>query len=212
MLRLRSGTEQMPASEWIPAAVRKGGVEYRVSAGQALFHQGERVTGLYEVVEGRFRLVRLSQDGSEIILYTAEAGDTIAEASLFSDEYHCDAIAVTDGVVRLYPKAAMLVEFQRSPAKTKKYMGMLARQVMDLRTRLEQRNIRSARERVWHYLAINVGQDGRTVRLRGTIKELAGELGLTHEVVYRVLSDLATNGEIERPEGRVIRLTKKPLS
>jgi CRP/FNR family transcriptional regulator, dissimilatory nitrate respiration regulator len=199
----------MSTHEWIPAAVRKAGVEHRVSARQALFHRGDRVTSLYEVVEGRFRLVRLSQDGSEIILYTAVAGETIAEASLFSDKYHCDAIAVTDAVVRLYPKAAMLAQFQRSPATAKKYMAMLARQVMELRTRLEQRNIRSARERVWHYLAINVGQDGLTVRLRGTVKELAAELGLTHEVVYRVLSELAANGQIERPEGRVIRLTKK---
>jgi CRP-like cAMP-binding protein len=202
----------MPINEWIPAAVRKAGVEHRVYARNALFHRGERVTGLYEVVEGRFRLVRLTQDGSEIILHTATAGETIAEASLFSDKYHCDAIALTDAVVRLYPKTVMLAEIQRSPAAAKKYMGMLARQVMDLRTRLEQRNIRSARERVWHYLAINVEEDGRTVRLRGTVKELAAELGLTHEVVYRVLSDLAANDEIERPEGRVIRLTKKLLA
>jgi CRP/FNR family transcriptional regulator, dissimilatory nitrate respiration regulator len=198
----------MPINEWIPAAVREAGVEHRVSARHALFHQGQRVTGLYEVVEGRFRLVCLTQDGSEIILYIAAAGETIAEASLFSDKYHCDAIAVTDAVVRLYPKTAMLAEIQRNPATAKKYMAMLARQVMDLRTRLEQRNIRSARERVWHYLAINVGQDGRTVQLRGTVKELAAEVGLTHESVYRVLSELAAEGEIERPQGSIIRLAK----
>jgi CRP-like cAMP-binding protein len=201
----------MSLREWIPNAVRNAGIERRVAAGQALFHRGERVAGLYEVMNGRFRLVRYGRDGSEIILYVATAGETIAEASLFSSTYRCDAVAMTDARVRLYPKAAMLAELQRSPAAAKKYMAMLAEQVMNLRTRLEQRNIRSAHDRVRHYLAINVGEDGRTVRLRGTVKELAAELGLTHEAVYRVLSELAANGEIERPEGRTIRLKKRPL-
>jgi len=198
----------MPATDWIPTAVRKLGVERRIPAGQALFHQGQRVTGLYEIIVGRVRLVRLGSDGSEIILYTAGGGETIAEASLFAEGYHCDVIAVTNAVARFYPKAAMFAEFQRSPAMSKKYMAMLARQVMALRTRLERRNIRSARERVFHYLALNTDPDGRTVRLRGAIKELAAELGLTREVVYRVLSDLEASGDIERPEYRIIRLKK----
>jgi CRP-like cAMP-binding protein len=87
-------------------------------------------------------------------------------------------------------------------------MATLAGEVMNLRTRLEQRNIRSAHDRVRHYLALNVGTDGRTVQLRGTVKELAAELGLTHEAVYRALSELAANGETERLEG-TIRLSKK---
>jgi DNA-binding phage protein len=79
---------------------------------------------------------------------------------------------------------------------------------MSLRTRLERRNIQTARDRVRHYLALNVGPDGRTVALAGTLKELAGELGLAHEALYRTLSEMAADGEIERPKG-AIRL-KKP--
>ena len=42
------------------------------------------------------------------------------------------------------------------------------------------------------------------------MKELAAELGLTHEAVYRALSELAANGEIERLEGTIC-LSKKFL-
>jgi CRP/FNR family transcriptional regulator, dissimilatory nitrate respiration regulator len=80
---------------------------------------------------------------------------------------------------------------------------MLARQVMGLRTRLERRSIQSARERIRHYLTLNVGADGRTVTLPGTLKDLAGELGLAHEALYRTLADMAANGEIERLEGKI---------
>ena len=72
---------------------------------------------------------------------------------------------------------------------------------MALRTRLEQRNIRTARDRVRHYLAINADADGRTVELSGTLKDVAGELGLTHEALYRTLADMMADGEIERRRG-----------
>jgi CRP-like cAMP-binding protein len=88
-------------------------------------------------------------------------------------------------------------------------MGMLARQIMSLRTRLEQRNIQSARERIRHYLTLNAAPDGRTVTLGGSLKDLAGELGLTHEALYRTLAEMVADGEIERLRNR-IRLTDLP--
>jgi CRP-like cAMP-binding protein len=57
---------------------------------------------LYEVVDGKVRLVRVDRSGREAILHAAGTGDTLAEASLFSPIYHCDAIAITAAVVRLY--------------------------------------------------------------------------------------------------------------
>jgi CRP/FNR family transcriptional regulator, dissimilatory nitrate respiration regulator len=87
---------------------------------------------------------------------------------------------------------------------------MLARQVMTLRTRLEQRNIHSARDRVRHYLTVNADANGRSVTLGGTLKDVAAELGLTHEALYRTLADMASDGEIERDKG-VIRLLKSAV-
>jgi CRP/FNR family transcriptional regulator, dissimilatory nitrate respiration regulator len=197
----------MAISDWLAAAVRAEAVERRLQAGQTLFRQGNRAAGLYEIVGGKVRLARVDQSGREAVLHLAAAGDTIAEASLFSPTYHCDAIASSDALVRLYPKAAVLAEFVRDPKAAQAFMAMLARQVMSLRTRLEQRNIHSARDRVRHYLAVNAGADGKTVALPGTVKDLAGELGLTHEALYRTLSVMAAQGEIERGRSS-IRLAK----
>jgi CRP-like cAMP-binding protein len=83
------------------------------------------------------------------------------------------------------------------------FSATLARQVMNLRTRIEQRNIRSASERIRHFLALNAGADGRTIKLRGTLKELAAELGLTHEALYRTLAALEHSGEIKRRGSRI---------
>ena len=132
----------------------------------------------------------------------------LAESSLFSSTYHCDAIASTHSVVRLYPKSALLAEFRRNPDVLEAFMAMFAHQVMSLRTRLQLRDIRSARERVRDYLTLNVATDGRTVSLPGTLKDLAGYLGLTHEALYRTLAKMASDQEIER-SGRTITLSRR---
>jgi CRP/FNR family transcriptional regulator, dissimilatory nitrate respiration regulator len=184
----------------LAAALRSAAVERRLAAGEALFHRGDTSAGFFEIVSGRLRLDRTGADGRALTLHAAGAGESIAEASLFSPAYHCDAVAVTDTVVRLYRKSTVLAAFERDPAAAADFMAMLAHQVMTLRTRLEGRNIRSARDRLLHHLMVNAA-DGRTVILRGTLKELAAELGLSHEALYRALAALEADGEIVREQG-----------
>jgi CRP-like cAMP-binding protein len=194
-------------ADWLTPTVKAAGIERALKAGQVLFRTSHRTAGFYEVMTGIVRLLRVDQAGREVVLHVATGGETLAEASLFAPTYHCDAIATTDAVVRLYPKAIVLAEFERNSKAAQAFMAMLARQVMHLRTRLEQRNIHSARDRVLHYLTLNAGEDTRTVMVPGTLKDLAAELGLTHEALYRTLADLATAGEIERFKSK-IRLAK----
>jgi CRP/FNR family transcriptional regulator, dissimilatory nitrate respiration regulator len=190
-------------ADGLTRTVQAAGIERALEAGQALFRTGQRTVGFYEVVTGNVRLVRVDRAGREAVLHVAVAGETLAEASLFASAYHCDAIAMTAAVVRLYPKALVLAEFERNPKAAQAFMATLARQVMNLRARLEQRNIHSAHDRIWHYLALNTGADGRTVKVTSTLKQLAVELGLTHEALYRTLADMAAAGEIERLNGKI---------
>jgi CRP-like cAMP-binding protein len=126
----------------------------------------------------------------------------------YSPQYHCDAIANTDAIVRIYPKREVLAAFGKNPKAARAFVETLAQQVMNLRIRVEQRNIRSARGRVRHFLMLNVGSDRRTVKLRGTLKDLAAEIGLTHEALYRTLATLERSGEITR-KGKTIVLSHR---
>lgn len=192
---------------WLPASVRSAGVDRKLAVGEALFRCGGRTEGLLKVVTGRVRLTRVDRSGHEAVLHVAGPGETLAEASLFSAEYHCDAIANTAAIVRIYPKREVLAAFEANPKAAQAFSAMLAHQVMNLRTRLEQRNIRSAVDRLRHFLALNAGADGRTVELSGTLKDLAAELGLTHEALYRTLAKLESAGEIKR-RGPKITVTR----
>lgn len=193
----------MSAQEWLAPVIRAASSERKLKAGEALFRQGDKTGNVFAIVAGRIRLARVDRAGHEVVLHVAGAGETVAEASLYSPRYHCDAIASTDAVVRFYPKAAVLAAFAQDPKLAQTFTATLARQVMDLRTRIEQRNIRSARERLRHYLSVNAEADGRHVTLPGTLKDLAAELGLTHEALYRTLAALERAGAIKRAKGRI---------
>jgi CRP/FNR family transcriptional regulator, dissimilatory nitrate respiration regulator len=193
------------ATDWLSAAVRAAAIDRSLKVGETLFRTGQRTVGLYEVTRGNVRLVRVDRSGREAVLQTASEGETLAEASLFSSGYHCDAIATTAASVRLYPKAVLLAELAHHPKLAQAFAAMLAQQVMSLRTRLERRNIHSARDRVRHFLALNVSADGCTVALAGTLKDLAANLGLTHEALYRTLARMEAEGEIKRTH-RTIRI------
>lgn len=194
----------MAQSNWLPAAVRGSAIDRRLAVGETLFRTGSKTVGLFEVISGKVRLVRVDRSGREAVLQVASSGETLAEASLFSPAYHCDAIAVTEALVRLYPKKVLLKELERDPKLARAFTAGLAQQVMALRTRLEQRNILSARERIRHFLTLNVGADGQTVELSGTLKDLAADLGLSHEVLYRTLADMEKDKEIKRVGGKII--------
>ena len=194
----------MAVKDWLPAGVQAAGVERVLSPGQALFHLGDPTQGIYEIVKGQVQMVRVDAGGREVVLFTAGPGELFAEAALFSPNYHCDAMTKTGAVVRLFPKAKVLAAFRRNPKAAEAFMALLAREIMRLRTRLEQRNIRSARDRVLHFLALGASADGRTVLLHRTLKDLAAELGLTHEAFYRALADLAAGGEIKRFKNKIL--------
>jgi len=201
----------MPLKDWLPAAAHAAAIDRKLKSGQALFRFGDKTAGFYEVISGRVRLVRVDCAGQEIVLHVAGPGDTLAEASLFSPVYHCDAIASTNAAVRIYPKTAMLGAFEKDPAAARAFTATLARQVMNLRTRIEQRNIRSARDRIRHYLGVNAGADGCTVELHNTLRETSAELGLTHEAFYRTLAAMERSGEIKRSRNKITLLRPRRI-
>jgi len=175
-----------------------------------LFKQGDKVTAIYFVEAGRLRLERRTFDGRVLVLGITTAGRFFVEAALFSDMFHCDAVATEPTQVCVYPKGAVLNALRADPENAMSFLALVAHQVIELRQRLEIMKVRSAKERVMLYLDLNAEPDGRTVNLRSQVQDIASELGLTREVLYRTLASLERAGAIERAGDRI--LLKKSLS
>lgn len=171
---------------------------------ELLFRQGDKVTAIYFIEAGRLRLERRTVDGRLLFLGTTPAGEFFVEAALFSEVFHCDAVAAEPSRVRVYPKAMVLNALRTDPESAMSFLADVAHQVIELRQRLELMKVRSAKDRLMLYLDANVGPDGRTVRLRGQLQDIASDLGLTREALYRTLAGLERTGAIERAGGRIL--------
>jgi CRP-like cAMP-binding protein len=171
---------------------------------EVLFRQGDKVTAIYFIEAGRLRLDRRTFDGRLLCLGTTPAGEFFVEAALFADIFHCDAVATEPSQVRVYPKEAVLNALRTDPNSAMSFLAFMAHQVIEVRQRLELMKVRSAKDRVMLYLDLNVGPDGHTVNLRSQLQDIASELGLTREALYRTLSSLERAGAIKRAEGRIL--------
>jgi CRP-like cAMP-binding protein len=191
--------------DWLPAQIRARSRTRSLATGETLFRQGDKAFAVFEIERGRLRLVRHTVDSRRVVLHTARAGELFAEAALFAKAYHCDAVAATPSEVRVYSKRDLLSIFRADPALGERFMALLAQQIHSLRARLEERNIRSVRERVLHHLALAAGPDGRTMPLEGTLMDLAAEIGVTHEALYRTLARLEKEGVIRRTRSGITR-------
>jgi len=176
---------------------------------EVLFRQGEKVTAIYFIETGRLRLERRTFDGRSLIVGTTPAGEFFVEAAIFADSFHCDAVATEPSRVRIYPKAAVLNALRADSASAMSFLAHVSHQVIELRQHIELMKVRSAKERVMLYLDLHAGPDGRTVKPRGQLQDIASELGLTREALYRTLSNLERSGTIERA-GDHIMLARSP--
>lgn len=171
---------------------------------EVLFRQGDKVTAIYWVESGRLRLQRTTFDGRSVILDTTPAGRFFVEAALFSDVFHCDAVAAEPSQVSVYPKDAVLQTLRSDPASAMSFLAHLAHQIIQVRQRLELMKVRSAKARLMLYLQFHSASDGRTVDLPEQLQDIAVDLGLSRESLYRTLASLERAGAIERAGGRVL--------
>ena len=178
-----------------------GVTEKALRKGEALFRQGEQPWALFLVRRGTVSLVRHTEAGRAVPIFRAMPGDTLAEASLFSDTYHCDCIAQCDANLFAFPKPAILRQMAGDPGFSRALVHRLSVQVQTYRRKLELFAIASAKERVLAALA-----DGW---LQGSVMAFAAEIGLTHEATYRALAALVQEGRAQKTgRGRYIAVAE----
>ena len=166
-------------------------------AREVLFRQGAETTGLYIVLTVRVHLERVGPHGERFVIHRAKAGTSFAEASIFSDHYHCDALVIEAGEFVRIDKATVLtafadVEFARA------YGRQAAQQLQAQRQHLEIVGIRSAQERVMAGIVAGL--------LDGQVVDFAALLNLSHEATYRALRTLVEAGRVTNPSRGIYRL------
>lgn len=166
------------------------------------------MVSLFLVASGRIRLERSLEDGSWVSLHVAQGPALLAEASLFAERYHCDAVAEIATEVQELGRDDVERALAADPDLASLLLRRLASEVRDLRSRLELRSVRPVERRVLLGLELDRGAD-RTVATR------AAELGLAPEtLVARVGAARAAGQDRARgPEDPVaLRARRKTVT
>ncbi|WP_051927687.1 cyclic nucleotide-binding domain-containing protein [Ruegeria halocynthiae] len=100
--------------------------------GETLFRRDDRVAWAFLVRKGRIFLRRALQDGGLLTLHTANAGDLVAEASLFADRYHCDAVTDLSTTVLFLPRDELMTHLEDAASSNHLSIRAFERTARDL--------------------------------------------------------------------------------
>lgn len=152
-------------------------------AGEAVFLTGQRVETIFMLRSGRVQLQRHTPHGARLILQNAGSDTVLAEASAFSEMYHCDAVVTEAATLAALPKTTFISVLRNDPEIALAWSAMLARSVQAARVRAEIRSLPKVAERLDAWL-----DEGHRLPDKGRWQDVAAELGVTREALYRELA------------------------
>ncbi|MFN3889914.1 MAG: Crp/Fnr family transcriptional regulator [Beijerinckiaceae bacterium] len=167
--------------ELIESLRKLGGRTRKLNAGAFLFRRDAPVRSLFLVETGEAHLVRFQADGSQLILQRAEAGQVLAEASVFSARYHCDGLVTAQSAILEIERKRFRTELLACERLAEEWGGFLAREVQSIRLRAEILALKTVSGRLDAWLSFHPeGFPGK-----GEWKVLAAQIGVTPEALYR---------------------------
>lgn len=163
--------------------------------GECLFRAGQRPEAMHHVHGGEVALQRAGEDGGTVVLQRVRHG-FVAEASLESARYHCDAVVLAPGGLTRVPLGPLREALHSDAGFAQRWIAMLNGELRRLRQQCERLALSTVQARLLHLLRTE--GDAQGLRIDGGLKSLAGELGVTHEALYRCVARLEREGRLRR--------------
>jgi CRP/FNR family transcriptional regulator, dissimilatory nitrate respiration regulator len=193
---------QLPAPllELLPLNLQTQCIELHGIKGERLFDQSQAPEYMWFVAQGEVILQRLDTRGSNLVVQRVRQG-WVAEASLQSTLYHCDAVFTASSKLVGISVQAVKRALLNDAKFAMRWVAMLNREVKRLRAQCERMSIKGVKDRLLHLLETE-GVQGN-LSLGTGLKSIAAELGVSHEALYRTVAELETAGILHRRDGQI---------
>ncbi|MDB5203306.1 MAG: transcriptional regulator [Ferruginibacter sp.] len=178
-----------------------------------IYQDGDTPAGLYVIISGRCKTVKIADDGRELLTGIFCKDDFFGISSLLSgDRYTESAIAMDDMHYCLLPKNAVEELLSRYPAIGTKFIKLLSANIQGKEEQLIQMAYQSVRKRM-ALLLLSLSKPALTgvseEWLQLSRDEMASMAGMATETVSRILSDFTEEKLIEK-EKKLIRIISRP--
>lgn len=195
-------------------------VTRQLKAGEVLFSEHDKASGLYIVADGELRSVRQNPKGREQVLSTERAGAILAATSVFDGgNYYTTTIADTDAHVLCIDTQDMLNLCHKYTELLWAIAKVFAHKIRHFAQLVETLALHNVDQRLAQHLLTACQERGTregdvcTVELTMTQAELASRIGSTREVVNRSIGHLVRDGLIQAVGSRTFEiLSVKALS
>lgn len=184
--------------ELLPAELHDFCVTSFCEKGELLFVTGKKPVSMHFITSGEVVLQRRGMQGESVILQRTRFG-FVGEASLQSERYHCDAKVTVSAEITRVPIQQIRSVMTTDPAFSTRWIGMLNLEVKRLRLQCERLSLHKVQDRLLHLLETE-GTQGK-YPLGSGLKSLAGDLGVTHEALYRCVSAMVKKNILSRDNG-----------
>lgn len=175
----------------------------RYQDGEEIFHQGDRTTGLWFVIQGRVAVDRVGPDGSVTTTGVWIRGEIVGIAGLWDGSgYPATARALdTPTIMGWMDREVALTLHQRVPGFGLEMSRMLAERLRQVQELMANRQGRPVGEQLAMILLMLHRRLGGNIRL--THEDLAHMIGTHRETVSRALQELVKQGIITVRYGEI---------
>ncbi|MEO6149978.1 MAG: response regulator [Mucilaginibacter sp.] len=166
---------------------------------QVLYYDGDQPQGLYLIMEGSFKTIKLAEDGRELMTGLFKKEDYLGVNALLSDEAFTEtAEAVEDSAVCILPKDMIINLLNRYPDVSQQFIRLLSNNIREKEEQLLGLAYNSVRKRLAQVLVKLSKQLSNPAEFKILRDELASMAGMATETVSRTLTDFKEEGLIEK--------------
>lgn len=184
----------------------------RFTAGEVLFHEGDKSDSLMVLLEGRLKVYSTGEKGREVVYNVLEPGDVIGEMLLDGGMRSASVRAITDAECQVIEEEAVATLLRDTPDFAHYLLLKLIARVRHLTRKTKSFALHGVYERVVTLLDEQSVPDGDVRRVPRTLtqQEIANRIGASREMVSNVLQELIRGGFISKDSAHRMTILKKP--
>jgi len=178
---------------------------------QVIYYDGDKGNGLYLILKGRVKTVKLANDGRELMTAIHSAEEYLGVNALLSNEAYIDtATAMEDSHLCLIPKDQLDNLLNLYPDIAREFIKMLSNHIRDREEQLLQLAYNSVRKRMADTLMRLHKQ--REEGFKISREDLAAMAGVATETVSRTLTDFKDENLIDKKGSQITVLSPERLA
>lgn len=184
-----------------------------VKKSQVIYYDGDKANGLYIILSGKVKTMKLAEDGRELMTGIFIADDYLGVNAMLANEAYADtATALEDSQICLIPKDQLDELINQYPDIAREFISILANDVRDKEEQLLHLAYNSVRKRMAESLIKLFKQNNTTDGFKISREDLAAMTGMATETVSRTLTDFKDEGLIEKKGSLITILDEKKIA